>query len=133
MGHNTATQTYDTFTDLRLSLGDTGSSVKVLGGSTINDGLGGMFYYDDFSSDPDDNLNVIKPNPVVSAGRWLRLNTALDTKLNYEQYNLYTDIPPIGSDAIIFVDQDDSPSGDNTESQFFRQNNKLFYIVAVEQ
>lgn len=50
-----------------------------------------------------------------------------------EKYTLYTEIPTGGQDALILCDQDNSSNGDNTESQFIRQNNKLFYLVTVEQ
>lgn len=81
MGKNTATYTYDTFTDLRLTTGDTSSSVTVLGASTINDGNGGRFYYDATSTATDDGLNIIQPTPITGAGRWIR-STPLVTKAN---------------------------------------------------
>lgn len=55
------------------------------------------------------------------------------TAIQKEKYDLYTEIPLGGQDALILCDQDNSVNGDNTESQFIRQNNKLFYLVAVEQ
>lgn len=60
-------------------------------------------------------------------------DAAVENNLLYESYESYTEIPLIGSNALIFCNQDNSPNGDNTESQFIRQNNKLFYLVAVEQ
>jgi len=42
-------------------------------------------------------------------------------------------ISPTGADGVILADKDDTPNGDGTESQFIRHNNKLFYLVAVEQ
>lgn len=42
------------------------------GGVSVNDGLGGIFYYNNTSSAADDNLNVIKPN-IVGNGRLIRL------------------------------------------------------------
>lgn len=61
------------------------------------------------------------------------LNQVQSYSLPIETYPEYTDVSTTGPNAIIFVDDDNSPSGDNTESQFFRQNNKLFYIATVEQ
>lgn len=71
MGYNAATNTYDTFTDLRLAIGQSSSSVKVLGSTSVNDQQGGTFYWDDASTAPDDNINVIQPLSVLT-GRWMR-------------------------------------------------------------
>jgi hypothetical protein len=54
-----------------LSAGQT-LIVMFEGGTTVNDGLGGSFYYSASSSTADDSINVIKPN-VVGNGRLLRL------------------------------------------------------------
>ena len=72
MGKNTATYTYDTFSDLRLTVGDVSASITVLGGFAINDGLQGKFYYDTSSVLADDDLNVIKPTAITGSGRWIR-------------------------------------------------------------
>lgn len=57
----------------------------------------------------------------------------MNITLRMEMYDLYTEVPISGPNAIIFVTHDDSPSGDNTESQFFRHNNNIFYIATVKQ
>lgn len=44
-----------------------------------------------------------------------------------------SEISPTGADGIVFAEKDDTTNGDGTESQFIRQNNKLFYLVSVEQ
>lgn len=77
MSYNAPTYTYDTFADLRLTVGQASSSVTALGQSTANDGQGGIFQWDSSSSASDDNLNVIKPTALSGNGRWLRMDTRL--------------------------------------------------------
>ncbi len=47
----------------------TGQAVQVLGGSTIGDGNGAVYYYDSASTAYPDGVNVIQP--TVGSGRWL--------------------------------------------------------------
>lgn len=72
MAYNSATNTYDRFSDLRLAIGQGSSSIKCLGRDNINDGFGGIFYYNSSSTAPDDNQFVIQPQGVTT-GRWLKL------------------------------------------------------------
>lgn len=60
-------------------------------------------------------------------------DTKVATALHFEPYTNFTDLPSTGPTAFCTVDHDNSPLGDNEESQFIRQNNKYFYLVAVEQ
>lgn len=64
--------TYTTFNELRTTSGVDGSSVKVLGKAVDNDGFGGIFYWDNSSTLPDDNFNVIQKTGLLQ-GRWKRL------------------------------------------------------------
>ena len=43
------------------------------GGSSVQDGLGGAFYWSATSSAADDGVNTIKPTGVIGNGRWLRI------------------------------------------------------------
>lgn len=54
--------------------------VMFQGGNTVNDGLGGAFYYSSSSSLADDSINVIKPN-VVGNGRLIRLFPGISGQL----------------------------------------------------
>jgi len=77
-----AIKSYDIFADVRaanepqLSSGQT-LSIQVQGGSSINDGLGGDFYWSATSTATDNGTTVLKPQALSSsaAGRWLRLFT----------------------------------------------------------
>ena len=71
MGYQGATRTFDTFADLRLRKGTPNVHVNVLGGITISDGLGGDFYWNNTSTAPDDNENVIQA--TVPTGRWIKV------------------------------------------------------------
>lgn len=74
-----AVKSYDVFADVRganspvLASGQT-LNIEVQGGSSINDGLGGFFYWSSTSTTADDGRTVLKPNNLAaaSAGRWLR-------------------------------------------------------------
>lgn len=98
MGKNTTTFTYDTFADLRLTTGDDSSSVTVLGGTIINDGNGGRFYYDTTSTSTEDNMNIIKPTPITEEGRWIRVEWPLSKSQEeglqevLSESKIYTDI-----------------------------------------
>lgn len=73
-------KSYDIVADLRaanspvLASGQT-LVIELQGGSAINDGLGGEFYWAAASSAIDDSKTIIKPNSVLTAnpGRWLRM------------------------------------------------------------
>jgi hypothetical protein len=72
---NTYQQTCDTFADLRAFIGIPGVQVISRGQSAINDGFGGVFYWNASGTGPDDNLNDIVP-PGVALGCWTRLLTS---------------------------------------------------------
>lgn len=76
---NVGTQTYNTFTELRKSIGTANAAVKVLGKDTPNDAFGGIFYYNSASTTPDDNTNVIQPVSTAT-GRWIRVNLSLNQR-----------------------------------------------------
>lgn len=79
-------KSYDTFADVRaanaptLVTGQT-LNIDVQGGTAVNDGLGGFFYWSAASTAADDGRTVLQPLTTGSgAGRWLRyypLNTAV--------------------------------------------------------
>ena len=75
-----AIKSYDTFADVRaanapvLASGQT-LSIQVQGGTTVNDGLGGDFYWSASSSATDNGNTVLKPSVTTGTGRWLRLYT----------------------------------------------------------
>lgn len=77
------TNTYFTFLDLRKTSGIPFSSVTVLGGSYPNDGLGGTFYYDNTSTQPDNSLTIIKPNGITGAGRWIKMVAVMIGRESY--------------------------------------------------
>jgi hypothetical protein len=74
-----AVKSYDVIADVRaanapaLVTGQT-LNIELQGGSAINDGLGGFFYWSPTSTATDDGRTVLKPNSVATAsqGRWLR-------------------------------------------------------------
>jgi len=54
--------------------------IDVEGGSQVNDGLGGMFYWNASSTAADDNgFTTIKPNAAGSTGRYIRLTSSAGT------------------------------------------------------
>jgi hypothetical protein len=73
-----AMKSYDVIADVRaantpvLVTGQT-LTISVQGGTSINDGLGGLFYWNASSSAGDNGATVLKPNTNTGAGRWLRL------------------------------------------------------------
>lgn len=73
-----ALKSYDTFADVRaanaptLVTGQT-LNIQVQGALSVNDGLGGDFYWNATSSAADNGATVLKPNSINTAGRWLRL------------------------------------------------------------
>ena len=72
-----AMRSYDLMASLRsanapsLSAGQT-LVIDLQGGTTVNDSLAGLFFWSASSSAADDGKNVIKPNSVSGAGRYLR-------------------------------------------------------------
>lgn len=69
---------YDTFTSLRAatepSLGAGQTLIVILeGGSSVDDGLGGAFYWSASSAAADDSFNVIKLTATSGNGRFLRV------------------------------------------------------------
>jgi len=75
MAYSGATRTFDTITDLRLQKGTPNVRVNILGGTTISDGLGGDFYWNNVSTAADDNQSVIQVTGVVT-GRWIRVGVS---------------------------------------------------------
>jgi hypothetical protein len=75
-----ALKSYDVFADVRaanapvLAVGQT-LTISVQGAASINDGLGGDFYWNATSTATDNNASVIKPNAATGAGRFIRLGT----------------------------------------------------------
>lgn len=77
LGYNASTNTYDTLNDLRLAIGQSSSSITVLGQNNPYDSKGGTFLWDNTSILPDDNYTIIKPTLITSGGgRWIRANSA---------------------------------------------------------
>jgi hypothetical protein len=68
---NTLMQTCNTFDDLRAFVGTTGQEMCARGKDAVNDGYGGLFYWDGSSTGTDDDLTIITPTGQTS-GRWLR-------------------------------------------------------------
>lgn len=72
-----AMRSYDIFSSMRaanvpvMQAGQT-LIVDVQGGTTVGDGLGGLFYWSSSSTTSDDGATVIKPNSAGSNGRYLR-------------------------------------------------------------
>lgn len=75
MAYSGATRTFDTIADLRLQKGTPNVRVNILGGTTISDGLGGDFYWNNVSTAADDNQSVIQVTGVVT-GRWIRVGVS---------------------------------------------------------
>lgn len=72
MAYNAPTNTYDTFADLRLAVGQASSSVTVLGKDNPYDSFGGTFLWNPTFNYPDDNFTIIQPLNIA-AGRWIRM------------------------------------------------------------
>lgn len=64
----------DTFDELRSRVGNLNATIEVLGRTNINDGVGGVFYWDITSTESDDDLNIIQVDNIAE-GRWIRLTT----------------------------------------------------------
>lgn len=72
-GFNTFVQTVSTMADLRAFIGTTGMQVSVLGQNAVNDLGGGVFYWNDLGTAPDDNgVTTVVPSGS-GAGEWTRL------------------------------------------------------------
>jgi hypothetical protein len=70
---NTFMQTCDTAAQMRGLIGVGGLSLSARGIASVNDGLGGNFYWNSTSAGPDDNLNTIVPYGAKQ-GAWVRLS-----------------------------------------------------------
>lgn len=71
MAYNPINQTFDTLADLRAQKGTATTNVYLLGLSTMNDGNGGVFLWNDTSIVADDGMNTIAVTGVP-VGRWVR-------------------------------------------------------------
>lgn len=82
-----AVKSYDTFNSLRaspepvLAAGET-KIVILEGGVSINDGLGGAFYWSASSAAADNGKTVIKLSASAGSGRFLRITWNADTGLD---------------------------------------------------
>jgi hypothetical protein len=100
---NTFEQTCNTFDDLRAFVGTTGQQVYARGNAAVNDGYGGVFYWDGSSTGTDDDLNIIAPTGQTE-GRWLRC-----ANLN-SLYGSITNDTTLGDVADVFPGFDASES-----------------------
>lgn len=66
--------TFDQLRDIDPTNSDSLSQYLVLGDITVNDGKGGIYYWDALSTATDDSFLVIDSNHTIN-GRWLRLDT----------------------------------------------------------
>lgn len=71
MPYNPINQTFDVLNDLRAQKGTTTTQVYLLGLTSMNDGNGGVFIWNDTSTVADDGMNTIAVTGV-STGRWVR-------------------------------------------------------------
>lgn len=71
MGYNAINQVFDTIADLTLQKGTPTTSVMVLGASTVNDGNGGIYLWDNSSIATADGSRIIAVSGVTT-GRWIR-------------------------------------------------------------
>lgn len=85
MGKDIGTLTFDTFNDLRQMSGSPSSSLRVLGKDTRNDKFGGDFFWDENSTQPDDNNNIIQKTGLLT-GRWIRVENPIS-----DESKSYTD------------------------------------------
>jgi hypothetical protein len=69
---NTFSQVGQTSAQLRTFSGLYGMAVLLQGVNTVNDGLGGYFYWNPAGTEQDDNFNFIQP--PGSTGQWWRLS-----------------------------------------------------------
>lgn len=72
---NTFVQSCDTAAQMRGLIGVSGISIDARGLNSINDGLGGLFYWNPTAVGPE-NLNTIVPNGAKS-GAWIRQSSQL--------------------------------------------------------
>lgn len=78
---NTFMQTCDTAAQMRGLIGVVGMSLYARGINSVNDGLGGDFYWNSTATGPDDNLNTIVPAGSGS-GAWVRVIGRVVTSFN---------------------------------------------------
>lgn len=81
LGYNlpNAMYSYDIFSSVRAAAAPVMATGQTLiidteGATAVGDNLGGLFYWSASSVAADDGANVLKPNSVAGAGRYLRLN-----------------------------------------------------------
>ena len=100
-----AIKSYDTIADVRaanepqLATGQT-LNIQVQGGSSVNDGLGGDFYWNSASTATDNGTTVIKPSSITTAGRWLRLYTPPYGAMGTIATGTTTDLGTLGTNFI---------------------------------
>lgn len=103
-----AIKSYDTFADVRaanqpvLVSGQT-LNIQVQGAATVNDGLGGDFYWNAASTDADNGATVLKPNTLSGAGRWLRLYTPTAGAQGTIASATSTDLGTVGSNVVLIT------------------------------
>lgn len=76
---NTASQTFDTLSDLRASTGVPNVQVLLLGLNAIADDNGGMYRWDPISTAIDDGFKIVQVAGVAT-GRWMRVGNSNTVK-----------------------------------------------------
>lgn len=71
MAYNPINQVFDTVADLMAQKGTPTTTVYVSGQTTINDGNGGNYMWDDTSTATHDGFKIVQV-PTIVTGRWLR-------------------------------------------------------------
>jgi len=75
MGTSTASQTFDTLSDLRSSTGIPNVQALLLGLNGIADDNGGMYRWDALNTSIDDGFKVVQVAGVAT-GRWMRVGNS---------------------------------------------------------
>lgn len=78
---NTASQTFDTLSDLRASTGVPNVQVLLLGLNAIADDNGGMYRWDPTNVGIDDGFKIVQVAGVAT-GRWMRVGNSNTVKGN---------------------------------------------------
>jgi len=71
MGYNAINSVFDTLADLSSQAGSANIIAYVRGGTTMNDGNGGNYLWDENSTATHDGIKIIKVTDVTT-GRWMR-------------------------------------------------------------
>lgn len=71
MGYNATTNSFTNILDLQGQVGTDFVTVNVTGGTVLNDGNGGMYFWDPLSITSHDGVKVIQVSGVPT-GRWMR-------------------------------------------------------------